>query len=237
MDPKHRDCIAFIRMCSGQFKRNMSVIHQRTGNAVRLASSHKLFARERETVEEGFAGDVIGIVGHPEFRIGDTLSEDAGIIYREIPRFAPECFAYLYGTGASQHKRFFNGLDHLLREGVVHVLQLANARQRIPLLGAVGPLQFDVVQYRLQSEYGAESRLEPAPWERLRWIDPNVPAEVLSRLIFHSDAALAVDSAGDRVILFCSDWEINYFSSKHPDIGLSDTPFTEEGAASLVEGG
>jgi len=228
MDPKHRDCIAFIRVCSGRFERNMDVIHQRTGEHVRLSSSHKLFARERETVEVGYAGDVIGIVGHPEFQVGDTLSEDAGIVYREIPRFAPECFAYLHETGASQQKRFRNGVEHLLQEGVVQVLQLRNARVRVPLLGAVGPLQFDVVQYRLQTEYGASSRIEAAPWERMRWIDPRVTVETLDNLILAGSTALAVDAAGQQVLLFYTDWDIKYFVQRYPEIALSDTPFPED---------
>lgn len=228
MDPKHRDCIAFVRVCSGRFERNTSVIHQRTGNTVRLSSSHKLFARERETVEVAFAGDVIGVVGHPEFRVGDTLTGDPRIVYREIPRFAPECFAYLHGTGASQQKRFRSGLAQLLKEGVVQAFRLQRGVQNTPLLGAVGPLQFDVMQYRLQSEYGADSRLEAASWERLRWIDPRVSGDVLSRLKLLSSAALVEDSGGQRAILFASPWDLDYFVSRKPDIALSDTPFLQD---------
>jgi peptide chain release factor 3 len=234
MDPKHRDCIAFIRVCSGRFDRNMEVIHQRTGETVRLSSSHKLFARERETVEVGYAGDVIGIVGHPEFRIGDTLTQDASIVYRAIPQFAPECFAFIHGTGASQHKRFRNALDHLLQEGVIQVLQLDNSQQRVPLLGAIGTLQFDVVQYRLQSEYGAESRLEGAPWERLRWIDPGVTEDEIGRMVLPSGAVLGVDSVGQRVILFSREWDMNYFISRHPKIALGDTPFPAVGQVPII---
>ena len=95
MDPKHRDRLAFLRICSGRFERDMSVVHTRTGKKVRLASSHKLFGRERETVDEAFAGDVVGLVGHSEFRIGDTLAEDPTLVFEEIPRFAPESFAWI----------------------------------------------------------------------------------------------------------------------------------------------
>jgi len=227
MDPKHRDCIAFIRVCSGRFERNMGVLHQRTGQTVRLSSSHKLFARERESVEVGYAGDVIGIVGHPEFRVGDTLTEDPGIVYREISHFAPECFSFIHGGGGGQNKRFRNGLEHLLTEGVVQVFQLQNARQMVPLLGAIGPLQFDVVQYRLQTEYGAESRLEAAPWERLRWLDPALSADTLDQIILPSGGARALDSSGRHVLLFCTEWDQNYFISKNKDIALASEPFVE----------
>lgn len=231
MDPKHRDCIAFVRICSGRFERSMTVLHQQTGSRVRLSSSHKLFARERETVDVAYAGDVIGIVGHPEFRVGDTLTEDPRIIYHEIPRFPPECFAFLHAPGAAQQKRFRSGLQQLLQEGVVQVLQLDAARQSAPLLGAVGPLQFDVVQYRLESEYGAASRLEPAPWERLRWIDPRIDPEMMHTAVLPSRSALATDSYGQRVALFCSDWDLSYFQSKHPGFPLADVPYPDDGMA------
>ena len=228
MDPRHRDCIAFVRVCSGRFERGMAVTHQQTGNRVRLSSSHKLFARERATVDLALAGDVIGIVGHPEFRIGDTLTEDPRITYHEIPRFAPECFAYLHSGSAAEIKRFRSGLAQLLQEGVVQLLELDNARQAAPLLAAVGPLQFDVVQYRLQSEYGAASRLAPAPWERLRWIDPGVRAADLHAATLPTRSALATDAYGQRVVLFCSDWDLEYFKSKNPQVSLADTPFADE---------
>src|SRR6266853_1271377 len=169
MDPKHRDRLAFVRVCSGKFQRDMNVIHTRTGKKVRLSSSHKLFGRDRETVDEAFPGDVVGLVGHADFRIGDTLAEEPSLVYREIPRFTPECFAWLQSPSTAQFKRFREGLGQLLQEGVVQSFSLQNASQRVPLLGAVGPLQFEVVQYRMQSEYGAESRLEHAAWKVLRW--------------------------------------------------------------------
>lgn len=234
MDPKHRDCIAFVRVCSGRFERSMTVLHQQSGGKVRLSSSHKVLARERETIDVAYAGDVIGIVGHPEFRVGDTLTEDPGIWYREIPRFAPECFAFLYATGTSQHKRFRSGLEHLLREGVVQRLQLESPTLSAPLVGAVGPLQFDVVQYRLVAEYGAQSRLEAAPWERLRWIDPRTPQEALARATSLSRAVLARDSAGDRVILFCSDWDLRYFVTSNPEVLLSETHFDPDAPVSIA---
>src|SRR5689334_9652145 len=168
MDPKHRDRLAFVRVCSGRFERDMTVVHTRTGKKVRLSSSHKLFGRERETIDQAFAGDVVGLVGHTDFRIGDTLAEDPAIVYREIPRFTPECFAWLQSPSTAQFKRFREGLDQLLQEGVVQYFSLHNTSQRLPLLGAVGPLQFEVVQYRMQSEYGAESRLEQGQWTVIR---------------------------------------------------------------------
>ena len=229
MDPKHRDRLAFVRVCSGQFTREMSVLHPRTGKKVRLSSSHKLFGQERETVDLAYAGDIIGIVGHSDFRIGDTLTEDPNIIYNEIPRFAPECFAYLHAVNTSQFKRFRDGLDQLLQEGVVQLLRSPEPMSQ-PILAAVGPLQFDVVQYRLQSEYGAESRLEMAPWSLLRWIAPEVTQETLDSVIIPSGAKIVVDVAGQKAMLFPSEWAAKYFASRHPHIPLTDIPFEQQAA-------
>src|SRR6266568_3299421 len=105
MDPKHRDRLAFVRICSGKFERDMTVVHTRSGRKVRLSSSHKLFGRDRETIDEAYPGDVVGLVGHTDFRIGDTLAEDASLVYKEIPRFTPECFAWLQSPSTAQFKR------------------------------------------------------------------------------------------------------------------------------------
>ena len=220
MDPRHRDRLAFIRICSGRFERDMTVTHTRTGKRVRLASSHKLFGRERETVDVAFAGDVIGLVGHSDFRIGDTLADNSALIYDEIPRFAPECFAYLHGTSTAQSKRFREGLEQLLQEGVVQSYAVKNSAQRIPLLGAVGPLQFDVVQYRMQSEYGADSRLESAPWKLLRWVTSGIVDESM----LPSGARLATDAAGQTVVLFSEDWACGFFAERNPTISLAVLP-------------
>jgi peptide chain release factor 3 len=131
MDPRHRDRIAFLRVCSGKFMRDMTVTHGRTGKKVRLSSAHKLFAQERETVDEAYAGDVIGLVGHSEFGIGDTLTDDPTIAYREIPRFPPECFAFLHNPNPSKFKQFRQGLEQLLQEGVMQVFDLQDQLQKI----------------------------------------------------------------------------------------------------------
>ena len=225
MDPKHRDRIAFVRVCSGRFTRDMSVTHVQSGKKVRLSSSHKLFGQDRETVDEAFPGDVIGLVGHAEFGIGDTLTEDPSIVYDEIPRFAPECFAYLHATTTSQFKRFREGLEQLLQEGVVQTFTVKDSTNRAPLLAAVGPLQFEVVQYRLQSEYGAESRLERASWELLRWVSPELPDGLLSAAMLPTGAALVYDAYDQPAIAFPSEWSLNYFKRQHPTVLLSETPF------------
>src|SRR5690349_5269460 len=227
MDPKHRDRLAFVRICSGRFERDMSVVHTRTGKKVSLSSSHKVFGRERETLDEAYPGDVVGLVGHTDFRIGDTLAEDPSLVFREIPRFTPECFAWLQSPSTAQFKRFREGLEQLLQEGVVQAFQLKNSAQRVPLLGAVGPLQFEVVQYRMQTEYGAESRLEPGPWKIIRWFK-NENGMPLDDTTLPTGAGLAYDAAGKPVILFQEQWSCDFFSERNPKIQLSALPLETE---------
>lgn len=227
MDPKHRDRLAFIRICSGKFERDMVVNHTRTGKKVRLSSSHKLFGRDRETVDEAYPGDVVGLVGHSDFRIGDTLAEDPGLVYHEIPRFTPECFAWLQSPSTGQFKRFREGLSQLLQEGVVQSFFVKDSAQRVPLLGAVGPLQFEVVQYRMQSEYGAESRLESSPWKIVRWVEIEPDPAGLP-----TGARLAADAAGQPVILFSDQWSCDFYAQRNPEVKMSVLP---PGSAKILD--
>jgi len=231
MDPRHRDRLAFVRVCSGKFERDMTVVHTRTGKRVRLSSSHKLFGRDRETMDVAYAGDIVGLVGHGEFGMGDTLAEDEKLIYREIPRFTPECFAWLQSTNTAQFKRFREGLDQLLQERVVQALYIPDSAQRVPLLAAVGPLQFEVVQYRMQSEYGADSRLETAPWQVMRWVSPEVTNEQLQSALLPTGARLARDAFEQNVILFADAWSCQYFTEKNRQIQLGELPFDQALAA------
>ncbi len=227
MDPKHRDRIYFLRMVSGKFQRDMSVVNTRTGQRLRLANSQRVFGRERETVDEAFPGDVVGIVGNCSLHIGDTVSETPGLRFDEIPRFAPECFAWLHSTTSAHAKRFRAGLDQLLQEGVVQQFTQPQALQRVPLLGAVGPLQFEVVQYRLLAEYAAESRLENASWQYIRWLrrKDGGPVEE-GELQPPSDTSLARDAAGNPVLLLAATWPLRFFADRNPHIELSETPAT-----------
>ena len=224
MDPRHRDRIAFLRVCTGKFERDMTVSHSRSQKKVRLSSSHKLFGNERETVDEAYPGDVIGLVGHDSFGIGDTLTTDPTILYKEIPRFPPEAFAYLHNPNTAKFKQFRQGLEQLLQEGVIQTLTLRDSSARVPLLAAVGPLQFEVVQFRLESEYGAESRLEPAPWTVCRWLPTGITEAELDALSLPSGARLAFDMGQHAVVLFSNDWSANYFGTTNPKAPLTMLP-------------
>ncbi len=230
MDPKHRDRIAFLRVCSGKFERDMVVTHQRTGRQVRLSSSHKLFGQERETVDEAWPGDVIGLVGHDAFGIGDTLTTDRTICFDEIPRFPSEVFSYISNPNTGDAKKYRAGLEQLLQEGVVQSFSAKNAPPGATLLAAVGPLQFEVVQWRLQSEYGAESRLAPTPWTVLRWLE--IPAALkgprgefdFSRLVVANGVSFGADKFDHPVVLFPNEWTMNYFAEKNPELKLWELP-------------
>ncbi|HVY72220.1 MAG TPA: peptide chain release factor 3 [Verrucomicrobiae bacterium] len=224
MDPRHRDRIAFLRVCTGKFERDMTVTHARTGKTVRLSSSHKLFGNERETLNEAYPGDIIGLVGHSDFGIGDTLTTDARLVYHEIPRFTPEAFAYLHNPNTAKYKQFRQGLDQLLQEGVIQVLHLRDSATKIPLLAAVGPLQFEVVQYRLESEYGATSRLEQAPWTVARWLPAGLTDADLDALSLPTGSRLARDIDNHVVALFSNDWSADYFMQTNPRVPLSKLP-------------
>ncbi len=223
MNPLHRDRMVFIRVCSGRFTRDMSAFQTRLGKEMRLASSHNVFGRSRETAGEAYPGDIIGLVTKAEFRVGDTISTDPKRFFQEIPRFAPECFGFLHHTSASSYKAFRKGMEHLLAEDIVQAFQVKGHQSAVPLLGAVGPLQFEVLQYRLKEEYGAESNMEAAPWKLLRWL--RLPADDRSmEEIIPQGAALASDDIGRQVVLFPTDWSLKYFAGNNPSIQLFDSP-------------
>ena len=226
MDPRHRDRIAFIRVVSGKFEREMTVVHVQSGKRIRLSGAQKLFGQQRETVEEGEAGDVIGIIGHDVLQIGDTLAEDRTIRFSEIPRFTPEVFAYLTNPQAGNSKKYRLGVDQLLKEGVVQQMEIGTGQVKIPILAAVGPLQFEVVQYRLKSEYGAESRLESARWKIVRWWRKPAAAEDWMPDLL-SDSTHGVDQDGRRVIFFLDEWSVRNFQKRMPDVELAVLPFAE----------
>jgi peptide chain release factor 3 len=236
MDPRHRDRIAFVRVVSGRFERDMFAVHVQSGRRVRLGNAAKLFGNQRETVDDAVAGDVVGLVGNDLFGIGDTLTDDRTIIYNEIPEFTPECFAYLHNPQPANFKKFRLGLEQLLKEGVARRFHPVGGNPSIALLAAVGPLQFEVFQYRLESEYNAPARVEVAPWTITRWWRfpgqpaPN-PAEYdPSTLPDCPDGARLVFDDHDRpAVLFVDQWPEKFFKDRNKGIELSPVPFERAG--------
>ena len=224
MDPKHRDRIAFIRVCSGKFDRDMTVHHSRSEKKVRLSSSHKLFGNERETVDEAYPGDVIGLVGHDSFGIGDTLTTDPKILYKEIPRFTPEAFSYLHNPNTGKYKQFRQGLDQLLQEGVIQALYLRSSSIKHRCWPPSVRCNSKSCNSVSESEYGAESRLEAAPWSVVRWLPTDIKEEELDILSLPTGARLAYDLGKNPVILFQNEWSANYFNETNKNTPLSALP-------------
>lgn len=224
LNPRHRDRMAFIRIVSGKFNRDMTVIHGQSGQPMRLSNSSSVFGRERISIDEAYAGDIIGVVTSDELAIGDSLSEKPGISYSEIPRFPPECFSYIRNPIPANYKPFQKGLDQLIKEGLVHCFEVTSTGNTAPLLGAVGPLQFDLVKYRLEAEYGATSRLEESQWKVARWVAAKDLENGAVQMTLGTGQAK--DRNGGTVLLFSTEWNLNYFREKNPDITLNDSPVT-----------
>jgi len=225
MDPRHRDCFAFLRVCSGKFRKDMMVKHARTGRTLRLSRPRKLFAQEREVVEEAFPGDVIGLNNPGLFSIGDTFYTGAKLVYPRIPRFAPELFAYLRNPDPSLSKKFQKGIYQLEEEGAIQVLRIVGGSARELIVAAVGQLQFEVVQFRLRFEYGIETRLEMLPYRLARWVDGGWGA--LKKAKGKSQLETLTLTAEDRwqrpVLLFKSEWHLQKIEQENPELRLTPT--------------
>ncbi len=213
MDPQHRDTMAFLRVCSGRFEKDMMVNHPRLGRTVRMSRPHRLFARDRETVDEAYPGDVIGFSNPGIFRIGDTVSAGESFQYAPIPPFQPECFAILRNQSMEKYKQFNKGLEQLREEGVVQVLYSADGARREPYLGAVGDLQFEVVVARLAAEYNVEATIERLPYSDARWVLGD-EADI-STMYLPFQSLRTRDQDQRTVILFLSAWDMKYCIEKN----------------------
>jgi len=217
MDPQHRDRVAFLRICSGRFERDMGVTNMRSGRQVRLSRPHKMFAQERETVEEAYPGDIIGLMNPGVFAIGDTVTSGRKILFDAIPHFSPERFASVRTPSPVKRKSLQKGLEQLREEGAIQVMWSPNSTD--PILAAVGQLQFDVVKFRLESEYNVEVLLSPLSFVAARWLSGS--EEDLENVILYSGTQVVKDADGHPVMLFQSDWHINAAQEKNPKITFS----------------
>jgi peptide chain release factor 3 len=217
MDPNHRDSMAILRVCSGRFERDMLVNHPRLGRKIRMTRLHRLFARDRETIEEAFPGDVVGVVNPGLFTIGDTLSTNETIEYERMPSFPPEHFCTLHNDDMSRNKQFRKGIQQLSEEGVVQVYYSIDAMRRDPILAAVGQLQFDVVEARFLQEYAVRTRTSSLPYVAARW--PDAPLEEVRKLKnMGSSTVLARDSHERIVLLFNSAWNMQQVIESNPTV-------------------
>jgi len=216
MDKRHRDCIAFIRICSGRFEPDAMVRHERLGKEVRLTRPHSVIAKDRTALDEAFAGDVVGLISRDMYHIGDTLSAKGGFTHKPLPLFQPELFARIDPISTSLRKRFDKGMRNLIAEGAVQMVWPETGADQT-LIAAVGRLQFEVLQYRLNDEYGVETNLRLMPYECSAWLEDEgegfkVPTTSL----------LAKDKFGRRVVLFQSKWDKQAAARMNPEHQLLD---------------
>ncbi len=216
MNPKHRDSVAFVRVCSGRFERNMPVTHTRTGKSMRLPRPYKFFADSREVVEAAYPGDIIGLPNKRDFHIGDTISAGKAFNFEAIPRFPPEHFGRLINLDISKQKQFLKGLRQLETEGAMQVLYETEAQRREPILAVVGILQFEVVQARLESEYNVKTRLNMLPHSLCRLVVG--PEEQIEALPWQYSMIRAQDAYGRLVALMNSPHELTFYDNKYPEL-------------------
>jgi peptide chain release factor 3 len=214
MDPRHRDRVAFVRVCSGRFEKDMTLFNARVGKPLRASRAYRFFGRDRETISVAYAGDILGLVNPGQFTIGDTLHTGEPLRFLDIPRFPAEHFGRVR-LQDTRFKQFDEGLRQLEEEGLMQLFYVTRGR-REPIIGVVGALQFDVMTSRLRTEYGVEVRVEPTTYTSARWLaDPALPMPLLG-----GQTTAAVDRQDRRVLLFTSEWELQYFERQHPDILL-----------------
>jgi len=219
MDPNHRDRVAFLRLASGEFKRGMKLKQSGTGKTIGVHNPILFFASERETVDEAWPGDIIGIPNHGVLRVGDTLSESGGVVFTGIPNFAPEILRRVRLADPMKQKHLARALESLAEEGVTQLFKPAIGSQWI--VGVVGALQLDVLKSRLVAEYDLEADLEASPYDSARWLS-GTPAE-LEKFANANKGGMASDRDGAPVFLAKSAWEIGYVADRFPNVKFLKT--------------
>lgn len=217
MNPNHRDRVAFLRVCSGKFERGMSVKLARTGKPIKLAQSQQFVASSRDTVQEAYAGDIIGIYDPNAYQIGDTLLEGNNLFeYQELPQFPPEQFQRVTAKNVMKAKQFKKGIEQLVQEGAIQLYK--HYRSESYILGAVGELQYEVFQYRMKNEYNVDVMLEPIGERVPRWLK----SDQVDPSLYDERNMLVRDRSNNYVVLFKNNFSLNWFKENHPDIELID---------------
>jgi peptide chain release factor 3 len=216
MDPSHRDRIAFVRVCSGHFERGMVVTHGPTGKPFATKYAHSVFGQERDTIDEAWPGDVIGLVNAMDVTVGDTLFLDPPVAFPRLPEFAPEHFQVARVRDTGRFKQFRRGIAQLDEEGVVQVLRDPDLGDQAPILAAVGPMQFEVASHRLENEFGAPTELSPTSWNVARRTDEESTPTLRS---LHG-VAVYLRADGTRYALFESPYWLARVEADHPDLVL-----------------
>jgi peptide chain release factor 3 len=219
MDPNHRDRVAFLRLASGKFRRNMKLKQSGTGKSIGVHNPILFFASERETVDEAWPGDIIGIPNHGVLRVGDTLSESGSVVFTGIPNFAPEILRRVRLADPMKQKHLARALESLAEEGVTQVFKPQIGSQWI--VGVVGALQLDVLKSRLVAEYDLDADLEPSPYDAARWLV--APEAEMEKFAAGNRGGMATDRDGAPVFLAKSAWELGYVAEKFPNVKFVKT--------------
>ena len=215
MDPSHRDRIAFLRIVSGKYVKGMTARHSRLGKDVRLAKPSQFMAAERTAIEDAWPGDVIGLFDPGQYRIGDTLSEEQGIEFDTVPRFSPEYFAIVRAKDPLRRKQMEKGLEQLAEEGTIQIFQQPQMGMKDPIVGVVGALQFEVLQYRIEHEYGANIIVDRLPFTHARWVVGKFDAKAFD---WEGNRQTVQDRDGQPLVLFRDDWALQHAEEKHPEL-------------------
>ena len=221
MNKAHRDRMAFVRICSGKFEKGMEVFHVQGNKKMKLNQSKQLMAQDRETVEEAYAGDIIGIFDPGVFSIGDTIClAKHKVQFDGIPTFAPEHFLRVRQKDSMKRKQFVKGIMQIAQEGAIQIFQEPQGGMDEVIVGAVGVLQFDVLEYRLKNEYGVDILTTPLSYQFIRWIDNEGVDPHQYNL--SSDTKIVQDLKGRYLLLFSNAWGINWATQHNADLQLSE---------------
>ena len=223
MNPGHRDRLAFLRINSGKYEKDMDVVNVSTGKAIKLAQPQQFLAQDHKTVDEAFAGDIIGIYDPGIYRIGDTLCEKgAEVTFEAIPSFPPEHFARVSPMNSMKRKQFKKGMDQLAQEGTIQMYKEPSIGTETYVVGVVGTLQFDVLKERLKNEYSVEIDMVPLNYRFARWVGlpANADSHYLEDIDMTSTTLLVEDHLDNPVLLFESPWAINWVLEKNEGITL-----------------
>lgn len=220
MDPKHRDRVAFLRLCSGRFQRGMKLHHVRSGKAIAVYNPILFFAQDRETAEEAYPGDIVGVPNHGALRVGDALTEGEALRFTGIPNFAPDFLRRVRLDDPMRAKHLNRALTDLAEEGVTQVFRPANGAAWI--VGVVGPLQLDVLATRLEAEYGIPIGFDDAPFETARWVDSE-DSKALKAFLDRQRSAMAEDRDGAPVFLARNAWELGRVQEEFPKVRFHAT--------------
>jgi len=220
MNKAHRDRIAFMRICSGEYQAGMEVTHVQGGRKIRLNQSTQMMADERKIVETAYAGDIIGVFDPGIFAIGDTLENARERIeFEGIPTFAPEHFARVRQIDTMKRKQFTKGIEQIAQEGAIQIFRERNTGMEEIIVGAVGVLQFEVLTYRLKAEYNVEVRLDTLPYEYIRWIDEPEKVDV-DKIQGTSDMKAIQNLKGEPLLLFTHPWSVRMVEERNPGLKL-----------------